>query len=71
MNCPRCRGLMLRDESLDLADETGQYRFLAWCCVICGEVLDPLIAEHMKGAPRTDGRLSQAPPQSPLSIRHS
>lgn len=48
MNCPRCRGLMLRDESLDLADETGQYRFPAWRCVICGEVLDPLIAEHRR-----------------------
>lgn len=51
MNCPRCRGLMLRDEFLDLADEAGQCRFLAWRCLICGEVLDPLIAKHRRSPP--------------------
>ncbi|MEW6248762.1 MAG: hypothetical protein AB1555_18920 [Nitrospirota bacterium] len=46
MNCPRCQGLMVRDDFLDLQDETGQYGFVAWRCLICGEVLDPVILKH-------------------------
>lgn len=51
MHCPRCTGLMLSDEFLDLADEAGQCRFVAWRCLICGEVLDPLIAKHRRSPP--------------------
>jgi hypothetical protein len=47
MNCPRCTGLMVRD---DLQDETGLARFVAWRCVICGEVLDPVILENRSEA---------------------
>jgi uncharacterized Zn finger protein len=48
MNCLRCAGLMVRD---DLQDETGLERFAAWRCVICGEVLDPVILENRSAAP--------------------
>jgi len=51
MTCPRCHGLMLRDEFLDLEDEAGQYRFVAWRCLLCGEVLDPLIVKHRRSPP--------------------
>lgn len=46
MNCPRCEGLMVRDDFLGLQDEMGQYTFAAWRCLICGEVLDPVILKH-------------------------
>ncbi len=47
MNCPRCNGYMMRDDFLDI-EETGQCRFVAWRCLICGEVLDPVIMQHRK-----------------------
>ncbi len=51
MKCPRCAGFMIRDDFLDLLDEAGQCRFVAWRCLICGEVLDPLIAKHRMSPP--------------------
>ena len=48
MHCSRCTGLMIRD---DLQDETGLDRFVAWRCLICGEVLDPVILENRSEAP--------------------
>lgn len=51
MTCPRCAGLMIRDNYLDLQDETGQCRFVAWRCLICGEVLDPVILKHRSTRP--------------------
>jgi hypothetical protein len=47
MNCPRCTGLMVQD---DLQDETGLACFAAWRCVVCGEVLDPVILENRSAA---------------------
>ena len=51
MNCPRCRGYMMQDDYLDLQDEAGQCRFVAWRCLICGEVLDPVILKHRNARP--------------------
>jgi len=51
MNCPRCQGLMVGDEYVDLQDDTGQNSFVAWRCLICGEVLDPVILKHRTAAP--------------------
>jgi len=48
MNCSRCTGLMIRD---DLQDDTGLGRFVGWRCLICGEVLDPVILENRNTAP--------------------
>lgn len=46
MNCPRCTGLMIRDDYLDMQDETGQSWFVAWRCLNCGDVLDPVILKN-------------------------
>lgn len=51
MKCPRCAGLMMQDDYLDLQDEAGQCWFSAWRCLICGEVLDPLILKHRSAPP--------------------
>ncbi len=51
MKCPRCTGLMMQDDYLDLQDEAGQCWFSAWRCLICGEVLDPLILKHRNSPP--------------------
>lgn len=49
MNCSRCTGLMIRD---DLQDETALGRFVAWRCLICGEVLDLVILQNRSAAPK-------------------
>ncbi len=46
MNCPRCSGYMMHDYYLELQDKTSQCRVTAWRCLICGEVLDPVILKH-------------------------
>ena len=43
MECPRCAGFMLVDQFQDLLDDTGQIDFYGLHCLICGEILDPLI----------------------------
>jgi len=30
----------------DLRDDTGQLNFQGWRCMICGEILDPLILSN-------------------------
>jgi hypothetical protein len=40
MNCKRCNGLMYK---MDLRDSKGFERLTACVCVICGEMIDPLI----------------------------
>ncbi|MBZ5496142.1 MAG: hypothetical protein LAP85_07035 [Acidobacteriia bacterium] len=41
MNCHRCNGLMYR---MELRDSKGFERLKALVCVICGEIVDPVIA---------------------------
>lgn len=43
MECPRCSGLMVVDQFTDLLDGTGQIDFYGLRCLMCGEVLDPMI----------------------------
>lgn len=51
MKCPRCAGFMRQDHFFDLEDEAGGCWFVGWHCVICGEVLDPVIAKHRRAPP--------------------
>lgn len=44
--CVRCGGLMVVEHYIDLQDDTGQIGLTAWCCVSCGEVIDPVILEN-------------------------
>ncbi len=41
MNCKRCSGLMYR---MELRDSKGFERLVAYVCVLCGEIVDPVIA---------------------------
>jgi hypothetical protein len=66
MNCPRCNGYMMQDDYLDIQDETGQCRFVAWRCLICGEVLDPVILKHRSSPP--EPMVDRA--RLPLAVRH-
>lgn len=66
MNCPRCNGYMMQDDFLDIQDETGQCRFVAWRCLICGEVLDPVILKHRSSPPEPMADRARLP----LKVRH-
>lgn len=41
MRCRRCRGLMVVDHFVDLADDQGGLWLRAWRCVNCGDVIEP------------------------------
>ena len=43
MKCPRCAGLMVVDRFQDLLDGTGEIHFYGIRCILCGEILDPVI----------------------------
>ncbi len=58
MECPRCTGSMIEETFDDMQDDTGQFYFRGLRCMICGEILDPVIVAnrvhrpHMKGKNR-------------------
>ena len=41
MKCPRCSGTMLHDKFYGPNDQ-----FWGWKCLICGEIIDPVILEN-------------------------
>ena len=46
MECPRCQGKMVYEVFEDLRDDTGQLNFKGLRCLICGEILDPIILSN-------------------------
>ncbi len=44
MRCQRCDRLMLMERFFDFLDDTEQVEFTGWRCLICGEIVAPLIA---------------------------
>jgi len=51
MNCPRCGGFMTGDWFQDLQDDTGRLHFEGLRCLVCGEVLDPVILHNRRVGP--------------------
>lgn len=51
MECPRCKGLMVQERFEDMLDDTGCLCFKGWRCIICGEILDAVIASHRESRP--------------------
>jgi hypothetical protein len=51
MNCPRCNGLAVRDDSIAL--QTGMSSdFHSWRCVNCGMVVDDVITWNRHLSPQ-------------------
>lgn len=49
MNCPRCNGCMgcmMQNDFFDTGHTTGRCQPVAWRCLICDEVPDPVILKH-------------------------
>jgi len=37
---------MVKDRFEDVADDTGALKFSGWRCILCGEILDPVISAN-------------------------
>ena len=46
MRCDRCQGLMVVEDCLDVKGGKDGFWIKALRCVMCGNLLDPLIARH-------------------------
>jgi hypothetical protein len=42
---------MVLDDFEDLQDDTGSLTFRGWRCVLCGEILDPVIVHNRASRP--------------------
>jgi hypothetical protein len=51
MDCPRCNGEMAYEVFQDMQDDTGNLFFHGWRCILCGEILDPVIVSNRKSRP--------------------
>jgi len=61
MNCKRCNGLMYK---MELRDSKGFERLSASVCVICGEMVDPVIAVNRQKDFSAELRLPKRVPRN-------
>ncbi len=52
MGCPRCSNLMVEEVFVDMHADTNPLSFKGWRCVICGAIVDSLIARHQANRPQ-------------------
>jgi hypothetical protein len=45
MECVRCHGLMVVDRFVD-PEASGHAEFTGWRCLLCGNILDPVIVAN-------------------------
>ena len=50
MNCRRCHSAMVLETFVDLTAGSPTGVFMGWRCVVCGAILDPVIAAHQFAA---------------------
>lgn len=60
MNCQRCKGLMYQ---MELRDSKGFDRLTALVCIICGEIIDPMIAVNRTRNVAAEMRLPKRAPR--------
>jgi len=49
MKCSRCNGFMVVEDCLDTKGEEGQLWIRALRCIMCGNLIDPIINRHRDG----------------------
>jgi hypothetical protein len=52
MTCSRCKGLMRAEEFRDWTCGMGADRFRAFRCLVCGEIVDPVIVQNRLNTPQ-------------------
>ncbi len=73
MECPRCHGTMIVDHFVDMAT-SGEIWMPGWRCLMCGEIIDPIIESHRQQQQEHPEILSAisgstARPPDPLTVR--
>ena len=69
MICHRCHGLMVEEELRDWADGGGFVSSDLWRCLLCGELIDPVIRMNRRNVQMCfDGRKKQARHRTRVSI---
>jgi len=72
MQCPRCQGTMVVDHFVDMAT-SGEIWMPGWRCLVCGEIIDPLIENHRQQQQHQEVVSaisgSTARPPSPISVK--
>lgn len=56
MDCPRCSGSMISQIFEDIKDDTGHICFYGYRCLICGEIVDPVIMANRQNRPHLQAR---------------
>ncbi len=56
MHCPRCNGLMYM---MDLRDPRSQNRSVGLVCLLCGEIVDPVIVGNRRRPPQEFYQISR------------
>jgi RNase P subunit RPR2 len=46
MTCSRCKGLMVEDYSLEVELLEDDQQILAWRCVNCGHIIEPVMLRN-------------------------
>ena len=54
MTCPRCAGLMVREQYDNLEFDSAGYEISGWRCLNCGAIVDALIETHHRPANKTE-----------------
>lgn len=49
MRCSRCNSFTVQEIFVDYQNDSGSMSFLGHRCVICGDVVDPMILRHRAG----------------------
>ena len=79
MQCQRCQGVMVIDYFVDL-EASNEVWMPGWRCLSCGEVIDPLIANHRQrqkaqpdllGTEQVSSKRESAPPIPVRPVKRS
>jgi len=65
-HCHRCGGLMVGEFCMDLLSSTGELEFLAFRCLQCGDVVDPVILQNRRR--QQEAMVAKAPRISVQSV---
>ena len=66
MKCDRCNGFMVVEDCIDIKGGKDDYWIQAMRCVMCGNLMDPMIARHhimrpVEVLPLKKGKIRRAP----------
>jgi len=50
MNCLRCQSPMMSEVFQNLSGDAGVVWFTGWRCIVCGDMVDPIILKHRQRA---------------------